>query len=85
MFPEAIPSGLPLKRDIQHCIDLIQGSILPNKPSYRMNTKYTMEIQRQVEELMYKGLVYESLCRCAVLTLLVLKKDGSMRMWVGDK
>jgi len=40
--------GLPPKRDIQCPIDLIQGSVLPNKPTYKMNPKETMGIQRQV-------------------------------------
>ena len=41
LFPDEIPSGLPPKRGIQHHIDLIPGSILPNKPSYRTNPKET--------------------------------------------
>ena len=74
--------GLPLKRDMQHRIDLIPGSILPNKPASRMNPKDTMEIQRQVEELKEKHLIRESLSPCVVPALLVPKKDGGMRMCV---
>jgi len=37
VFPQEIPHGLPPQRSIQHKIDLIPGSILPNKPAYRMN------------------------------------------------
>ncbi|XP_021975398.1 uncharacterized protein LOC110870528 [Helianthus annuus] len=37
VFPEEIPSGLPLMRDIQHAIDFILGASIPNKPPYRMN------------------------------------------------
>jgi len=48
--------------------------------AYRMNPKETMEIQRQVKELIANGLVRESLSPCAVPALLVPKKDGSMRM-----
>ena len=47
-----------------------------------MNPKYTMEIKRQVDELVSKGLVRESLNPCFVPTLLVSKNHGSMRMCV---
>jgi len=85
LFPNEIPSGLPLKRDMQHHIDLITVSILPNKPAYRTNPKETQEIQRQVEELMSKGLVRESLSPSAVPALLVPKKDGGLRMCVDSR
>jgi len=80
--PEDIPLVLPPKRSIQHHIDLILEAILANKPAYRMNPKETMEIQRQVEELIPKGLVRESLSPYAISTLLALKKDGNMRICV---
>ena len=85
MFPEEIPSGLPPKRDIQHHLDVIPRSVLPNTPTYQMNPKDTSEIQKQVEELMAKGLVRESLSPCAVPALLMPKKDGSIRMCVNSR
>jgi len=44
LFPEEMPTGLPLKREIQHRVDLIPDFVLPNKLVYRMNPKETTEI-----------------------------------------
>ncbi|GKD73277.1 hypothetical protein Tco_1331559 [Tanacetum coccineum] len=32
IFPDDIPGGLPLMREIQHCIDFIPDASIPNKP-----------------------------------------------------
>ncbi|XP_071901035.1 uncharacterized protein [Coffea arabica] len=80
VFPEDIPNGLPPLRGIEHQIDFIPGSSLPNKAPYRTNPEETKEQQRQVEELLSKGWIHENLSPCAVLVLLVPKKDGGWRM-----
>jgi transposase InsO family protein len=82
VFPSEIPPGLPPIRGIEHQIDLIPGASLPNRAPYRTNPEETKEIQRQVQELLNKGYVRESLSPCAVPVLLVPKKDGSWRMCV---
>jgi len=82
VFLEDIPQGLPPKRSIQHHIDHIPRAILDSKPAFRMNPKDTLEIQRQVEELISMGLVHERLSPCVVPPLLMPKEDGSMRMYV---
>ncbi|XP_056855374.1 uncharacterized protein LOC130504765 [Raphanus sativus] len=55
VFPEDSPTGLPPIRGIEHQIDFVPGSTLPNRPAYRTNPVETKELQRQVEELMEKG------------------------------
>ncbi|XP_021757420.1 uncharacterized protein LOC110722456 [Chenopodium quinoa] len=46
------------------------GAALLNKPAYHCNPEQAKELQRQVEELMDKGFVRESLSPCAVSALL---------------
>jgi hypothetical protein len=82
VFPDEVPPGLPPKRGIEDQIDLVPGASLPNRAAYRSNPEETKEIQQQVEALMRKGYVQESLSPCAVPVLLVPKKDGSWRMCV---
>ncbi|GJV75635.1 transposon ty3-I gag-pol polyprotein [Tanacetum coccineum] len=85
VFPTEIPPGLPPKRSIQHKIDLMPGSVLPNKPAYRTNPQETIEIRKQVDTLIENGLIRESLSPCAVPTLLVPKKNGEWRMCMDSR
>jgi hypothetical protein len=82
VFPNDVPSGLPPIRGIEHQIDFVPGATIPNRPAYRSNPEETKELQRQVEELLAKGHVRESMSPCAVPVLLVPKKDGTWRMCV---
>ena len=82
VFPEEVPSGLPPIRGIEHQIDFVPGVVIPNHPAYRNNPEETKELQRQVEELMGKGYMRESMSPCAVPVLLVPKKDGIWRMYI---
>ena len=82
VFPEEVSKGLPPSRGIEHQIDFILGSQIPNKPPYRCNPNETKELQQKVKELMDKGLIRESMRPCVVPILLVSKKDGSWCMCV---
>ncbi|CAO2822571.1 unnamed protein product [Amaranthus hypochondriacus] len=66
VFPNDLPKGLPPIRGIEHVIDLIPGAPLPNKAAYRCNLEESKEIERQVNELIERGFVRESLSPCAV-------------------
>ena len=61
IFPKEVPPGLPPICEIEHQIDLIPEASMPNRAPYRTNPKETKEIQHQVQELLDKGYVRESL------------------------
>jgi hypothetical protein len=82
VFPKELPPGLPPIRGIEHRIDLIPVTQLPNRAMYRNNPNETKEIQRQVQALLDKGYICECLNPCSVPVLLVPKKDGTCRMCV---
>ncbi|XP_019175571.1 PREDICTED: uncharacterized protein LOC109170888 [Ipomoea nil] len=82
LFPKEMPKGLPPLRGIEHQIDFVPGSTLPNRPAYKTNPVEAKEIQKQVEELLEIRHIRESLSPCAVSVLIVSKKDGTWRMCV---
>ncbi|XP_051130737.1 uncharacterized protein LOC127251190 [Andrographis paniculata] len=82
VYPEELPQGLPPIRGIEHQIDFVPGASIPNRPAYRCNPDENKEIQKQVQELLEKGWVRESLSPCAVPVIIVPKKDGTWRMCV---
>jgi hypothetical protein len=82
VFRKEMPNELPPIRGIEHQIDFVPGAAIPNRPAYRSNPEETKELQRQVEDLMSKGYVRESMSQCAVPVLLVRKKDGTWMMCV---
>ncbi|KAL6556388.1 hypothetical protein OROGR_005676 [Orobanche gracilis] len=62
--------------DIPHQADLIPGAPLPDHPHYRMSSIEHVELRRQVEGLLSKGLIRQSLSPCAVPGLLIPKNSG---------
>ncbi|GJZ57025.1 retrovirus-related pol polyprotein from transposon TNT 1-94 [Tanacetum coccineum] len=86
VFPEEIPDGLPVIREIQHCIDFLPEPVFTIiQHAYRMNPKEFAELHRQVTKLLEKGLIRESMSPCAVPALLVPKPGGTFRMCIDSR
>jgi hypothetical protein len=43
VFPNKIPSGLSPIREMEHQIDLVLGSAIPNRSTYKSNPEKTKE------------------------------------------
>ena len=80
MFQE--PKGLPPKRGIQHKIQLQPDYPLPNIDMYRMSILESLEIKKQVQELLDKDVIHPSTSPCGSPIVLVPKKDGTWQMCV---
>ncbi|XP_071712609.1 uncharacterized protein [Rutidosis leptorrhynchoides] len=55
VFPTELPTGLQPIRSIEHQINLVPGSVLPNKAAYRCSPHEAKELEKQVTELVVKG------------------------------
>lgn len=75
-----LPNSLRPIQDVSHHIDLILGASLPNKETCNMPPQQNVDIKKQVQELLDKGLVRKSLSPCVVPTILEPKKDGDWRL-----
>ena len=76
------PKGLPPKRGILHKIQRQQDCPLPNIGMYRMPILKSLEIKKQVQELLDKGVIRPSTSPCGSPIVLVPKKDGTWHMCV---
>ncbi|XP_020691225.2 uncharacterized protein LOC110105887 [Dendrobium catenatum] len=76
---------LPPLHSLQHQIDFVPGSTLPNLPHHRLSPTEHQILQELVDDLLKNQLIQPSLSPCAVPALLVPKKDGSWRMCMDSR
>jgi hypothetical protein len=79
---EAIPPGRPPDRGFEHTIELEEGAKPMITPPYRHPRRFKDEIEKAIKELLAMGHIRPSSSPFASSVVLVLKKDGTMRMCI---
>lgn len=78
-FPSVfkIPDSLPPSRSYDHVVPLVSGASLINIRAYRYPQSLKDEIDRQVKDMLDKGLIQPSTSPFSSPVLLLHKKDGT--------
>jgi hypothetical protein len=76
------PKGLPPKRDIQHEIQLQQDCPLPNICMYMILVMENVQIKKQIQNFLDKGVIIPNTLPCGSPIVLVPNKDGTWCMCV---
>lgn len=78
VFPENLSAGLPPAREVNHHIDLVPGSTLPSRPTYRLSQSELKELKAQLEEYVEKGFIQPSKSPYGAPVIFVKKKEGTL-------
>ena len=81
MFPEELP-GLPLQREIEFAINVVQGATPASITPYRMAPMELKELKLQLQELLKKAFIRPNVSPMGAPGLFVKKKDCTLRLCV---
>jgi hypothetical protein len=76
------PEGLPPPRQFDHSIPLIQGAVPVQKRPYKYAPTQKDELEKQIADMLRRGVIQPSNSPYASPVILVKKKDGGWRMCV---
>ena len=79
VFPDDLP-GMPPDRDIEFIIELIPGTGPIAQRAYSMNATELVELKKQIDDMLAKGLIRPSASPWRSPVLFVDKKDGANRL-----
>jgi hypothetical protein len=79
---EAIPPGRAPDRGFEHTIELEEGAKPMINPPYHHPRRFKDEIEKEIKELLAMGHIRPRNNPFSSLVVLVLKKDGTMRMCI---
>ena len=82
VFKSELPAGLPPARTVRQVIPLQENVSIPNRPMFRYSPAEHAEMQRQVTELLQRGVLEVSSSPFGAPILFVKKKGGDLRMCV---
>ena len=81
VFPKELP-GVPLEREVDLSIEVVQGMTLISREPYRMTPTKLKELKTQLQELLDKGFIRPSVSPWVASVLFVKKKDGTLRICI---
>ena len=77
-----LPKELPLEREVDYKIELVQGAEPQNKAPYRFNQKDLVELKRKLNELLARGYMTPNKSPFGAPVLFVRKKGSQLRMCI---
>jgi hypothetical protein len=80
-----IPPGRPPNRGFEHTIELEAGATPVITTPYRHPKRFKDEIEKAIKELLAMGHIRLNMSPFAYSVILVLKKDGTLRMCTNYK
>jgi hypothetical protein len=84
-FPDVFPKELPVMspdRDIDFIIELVPGTAPIAQRPYRMNAEELVELKKQLNNMLQKGLIRPSASPWGSPVFFVDKRDGTIRLCV---
>ncbi|XP_071684991.1 uncharacterized protein [Lolium perenne] len=81
VFPDELP-GMPPDRDIEFIIELVPGTAPIAQRPYRMNPQELVELKKQLDDMLRKGLIRPSASPWGSPVIFVDKRDGTIRLCV---